>query len=76
MSIWFEDPSRRNEVTCYVTAKAIRSVYITKKRQHGWNISSETCYMHIAMMALLYYVYNHQPNSLKFRNLFEIVFGD
>jgi len=32
--------------------------------------------MHMSMMALLYYIYNHKPDSLKFRNLFELVFGD
>ena len=76
VSILFEDPSRRAEVTNYVCAKAIRSVYIASKRTLNLKVRRETCYMHIVMMAVLYYVYNHRQNTLKFRNLFELVFGD
>ena len=76
VSILFEDTSRRTEVTNYVTAKAIRSIFIMLKRTNKIRFENETSYMHIIMMALLYYVYNHMPNNLKFRNLFELVFGD
>ena len=31
--------------------------------------------MHILAMSLLYYVYNHHGESLKFKNLFDLVFG-
>ena len=32
--------------------------------------------MHCALMAALYYLYNHKPHLLKFRSLFELIFGD
>ena len=76
MSILFEDVSRRTEVSCFVSAKGVRSVYLMLKRVRGWGGQHEAAYMHVAVMALLYYVYNHKPSTLKFRNLFEIIFGD
>lgn len=32
--------------------------------------------MHMAVMAGLFYVYNHKPDNLKFRNLFAEIFDD
>lgn len=69
-SILFEDSSRRTEVTNYVCAKAIRSLYMFCKRTLGLKSKNEVVYMHMLMMSLLYYVFNHQADILKFRNLF------
>jgi len=45
------------------------------KRLWGWEWGSEAVAMHMGVMALLYYVFNHHPNILKFRNVFELIFG-
>jgi hypothetical protein len=75
-SILFEDSSRRNEITNYVSAKAVRSVYLMMKRTLRLPFKDEVYMMHMAAMAILYYVYNHMPGTLKFRNLFALIFGD
>jgi hypothetical protein len=63
-------------VTSYVSAKAIRSVYLALKRTWGWQWSQEVCVMHILLMGALFYLFNHRPSVVKFRNLFELIWGD
>ena len=75
-SILFEDTMRRNEVVYFVSAKAVRSVYLWVKRVLGVSWKSEAGTMHIIIMSLLYYVYIHYPNLLKFRNIFSLILGD
>lgn len=75
-SILFEDSSRRCEIGYFVLAKAVRSLYVMTKRMWGLNLSNEGTYMHAAMMALLYYVYVEHPNALKFKNVFEKIWGE
>lgn len=76
VSILFEDSSRRSEVVYHVCAKALRSVYIMVKRLGRLEWECEGKVMHIVIMGLLYYVYNHRPSVLKFRNVFELIFGN
>jgi hypothetical protein len=59
-----------------VCAKAIRSVYIIAKRLWGWQWGDESVVMHVLVMSMLYYVYNHRPQTLKFRSIFELILGD
>lgn len=32
--------------------------------------------MHVLLMGSLYYLYNHHPKWVKYRNLFEFILGD
>ena len=60
----------------FVSAKALRSAYVVLKRTLGFRCNWEAHLMHCALMAALYYLYNHKPHLLKFRSLFELIFGD
>lgn len=75
-SILFEDSARRNEITYFVCAKALRSVYMGLKRMTRLDSKNEASLMHVALMAGLFYLFNHQPALLKFRNIFEFIFGE
>lgn len=76
LSILFEEPSRRKEIGYFVAAKALRSVYKIMKRRGIVSIKREFLVMHVSLMGLLYYVYCEHPKLLKYKNLFDIVFGD
>jgi hypothetical protein len=76
VSILFEDASRRNEITYYVCAKAIRSVFMGLKRVFHLEWKADSQLMHIILMALLYYIFNHHEKLLKFRYLYEFILGD
>lgn len=60
VSILFENSSRRNEITYFVCAKAIRSGYVRVKRMLAGSWGGESSWMHILLMGALYYLYNHQ----------------
>lgn len=76
ISILFEDKSRRSEVVYHVCAKALRSAYMIAKRVWGWQWGDESVVMHVLVMGMLYYMYNHRPQTLKFRSIFELILGD
>jgi hypothetical protein len=57
-------------------AKALRSTYKFMQRKGVVSIPNEYLTMHVTMMGTLYYLYSHHPQLLKFRNIFEMVFGD
>lgn len=75
-SILFEDTARRSEITYFVSAKALRSLYLGLKRMARLGFKHEASIMHIGLMAGLFYLYNHQPTLLKFRSIFELIFGE
>ena len=56
-------------------AKALRSTYVAFKRLFGVQLSGEYAWMHIVLMSLLYYIYNHQSQNLKYIKGFEFVIG-
>ena len=56
-------------------AKALRSAYTVVKRTSGVKVKKEFLMMHVCCMSILYYLFNHQQELLKFRNIFEMVWG-
>jgi hypothetical protein len=75
-SILLEDVSRRCEISYYVTAKAISSVYVGLQRLGGWSGGYEQDLVHVTLMSLVYYLYNHHPELLRLRQILEFIFGD
>ena len=57
-------------------AKALASLYILLKRQMGWDITNEGKLIHVLAMSLIYYLYNHQPELIKYRRFFTMVLGE
>ena len=57
-------------------AKAVRSTYKVAARTGLIRIKNEFVIMHVTMISILYYLYIHHPNLLKFHNIFEKVLGD
>jgi hypothetical protein len=74
-SILFESGSRRNEITYYVSAKALMALYIFFKRYFGWRGINEGAILHVVLMGAFNYLYNHRPDLLKFKQIFGYVVG-
>lgn len=76
LSILFQDASRRNQIGYFILSKAIGSVYILIKRLFKLTAENEGVYLHIAFMAILYYIYAEQPEVLKFRSYFDKIWAE
>lgn len=70
LSIMFEVQSRRQEIGYFVLAKALGSGYKGLKRRRWVSLGRELMVMQVGMMTVIYYLYCHHPDMLKFRNIF------
>ena len=59
-----------------MSSKALCSFYLFFKRNFWPNVEGEGKLMHVVAMSLVYYIYNHQPEFLKYRRFFTMVLGE
>lgn len=76
LGILLEEESRQKEIGYFVLPKAGRSIYLLLKRRGFSNITCEESCMHIILMAIFYYLYCHHPSTVKFRAVYEEIFGE